>query len=401
MEKDAVRRISIMGSTGSIGSSAVDVIAHANSGREPVFEIEALVAGQNTAKLAEQATLLRPAIAVIADESKLADLRGRLSGTGIEVAGGNAAVLEAAERPCDRLLAAIVGAAGLASTLAAVRQGTDVAIANKESIVCGGRLILSEAKKYGVKILPVDSEHNAIFQVLEAGDGLEKLTITASGGPFLSHSIEEMKGATPAQAAAHPNWDMGIKNSIDSATLMNKALEFIEAAYLFDLPASALDVLIHPQSIIHGMAHYVDGSVLAQLGSPDMRTPISYALGWPRRIATQVARLDLVAISQLDFAAVDRTRFPAIDLAREAIALGNGGATVLNCSNETAVSAFIAGNCGFMDISWVVSEVMNRFSSGNLASMACETLEEIEYLDQHGRQLARALIEKAPLRAGG
>ncbi len=396
-----IRRISIMGSTGSIGSSAVDVIAHANRGREPVFEIEALVAGQNAEKLALQAIALRPAIAVIADETKLSDLRERLAGTGIETAGGEAAVLEAATRPCDRLLAAIVGAAGLPSTLAAVRQGTDVAIANKESIVCGGRLILSEAKKHGAKVLPVDSEHNAIFQVLEAGDGLEKLTITASGGPFRTRSIEEMTHASPAQAAAHPNWDMGIKNSIDSATLMNKALEFIEAAYLFDLPASALDVVIHPQSIVHGLAHYVDGSVLAQLGNPDMRTPISYALGWPKRIGTEVARLDLVALSRLDFEAVDSKRFPAIDLAREAIALGNSGATVLNCSNETAVSAFIAGNCGFMDISWVVSEAMTRFSSGNLASVACETLEEIEFVDRHARQLASEVIENAPVRAGG
>tara|TARA_R110000787_G_scaffold31783_8_gene84188 strand:- start:3084 stop:4280 length:1197 start_codon:yes stop_codon:yes gene_type:complete len=396
-----VRRISIMGSTGSIGTSALDVVAQANAAGQTPFEIIALAAGSDSETLAQQAIAFRPQIAVIADEAKLADLRERLAGTGIETAGGVDAVTEAATRSCDRVLAAIVGAAGLSSTLAAVRQGTDVAIANKESIVCGGRLILAEAMRTGARVLPVDSEHSGIFQALGDGKSLEKLTITASGGPFRTASLEQMGVATPAEAAAHPNWDMGIKNSIDSATLMNKALEFIEAAYLFDVAADRIDVLVHPQSIIHGMAHFNDGSVIAQLSAPDMRAPIAYALGWPDRVATNVARLDLAALGRLDFAEVDAERFPAIELARRAIAMGSAGTTVLNCANEAAVSAFIAGQCGFLDISWAVDEVLSRFSSGNLASMACDTLEEIAYLDRFGREMATELLKKAPSRAGG
>mgnify|MGYP003630390225 FL=1 len=396
-----VRRISIMGSTGSIGTSALDVVAQANAAGQTPFEIIALAAGSDSETLAQQAIAFRPQIAVIADEAKLADLRERLAGTGIETAGGVDAVTEAATRSCDRVLAAIVGAAGLSSTLAAVRQGTDVAIANKESIVCGGRLILAEAMRTGARVLPVDSEHSGIFQALGDGKSLEKLTITASGGPFRTASLEQMGVATPAEAAAHPNWDMGIKNSIDSATLMNKALEFIEAAYLFDVAADRIDVLVHPQSIIHGMAHFNDGSVIAQLSAPDMRAPIAYALGWPDRVATNVARLDLAALGRLDFAEVDAERFPAIELARRAIAMGSAGTTVLNCANEAAVSAFIAGQCGFLDISWAVDEVLSRFSSGNLASMACDTLEEIAYLDRFGREMAAELLKKAPSRAGG
>ena len=396
-----VRRISIMGSTGSIGTSALDVVAQANAAGQTPFEIIALAAGSDSETLAQQAIAFRPQIAVIADEAKLADLRERLAGTGIETAGGVDAVTEAATRSCDRVLAAIVGATGLSSTLAAVRQGTDVAIANKESIVCGGRLILAEAMRTGARVLPVDSEHSGIFQALGDGKSLEKLTITASGGPFRTASLEQMGVATPAEAAAHPNWDMGIKNSIDSATLMNKALEFIEAAYLFDVAADRIDVLVHPQSIIHGMAHFNDGSVIAQLSAPDMRAPIAYALGWPDRVATNVARLDLAALGRLDFAEVDAERFPAIELARRAIAMGSAGTTVLNCANEAAVSAFIAGQCGFLDISWAVDEVLSRFSSGNLASMACDTLEEIAYLDRFGREMATELLKKAPSRAGG
>jgi 1-deoxy-D-xylulose-5-phosphate reductoisomerase len=396
-----VRRISIMGSTGSIGTSALDVVAHANAAGDTPFEIIALAAGRDSEALAQQAMAFRPQIAVIADESRLADLRERLAGTGIQTAGGLNAVTEAATRPCDRVLAAIVGAAGLSSTLAAIRQGTDVAIANKESIVCGGKLILAEAARSGARILPVDSEHSGIFQALGDGKSLEKLTITASGGPFRTATREQMAVATPSEAAAHPNWDMGIKNSIDSATLMNKALEFIEAAYLFDVAPDRIDVLVHPQSIIHGMAHFNDGSVIAQLSAPDMRAPIAYALGWPDRVATNVTRLDLAALGRLDFAEVDAERFPAIELARRAIALGSAGTTVLNCANESAVSAFIAGQCGFLDISWAVDEVLSRFSSSNMAAMACDTLEEIAYLDRLGREMATELLKKAPSRAGG
>ena len=261
------RSISIMG---SIGKSALDVIRHANVSGQIRFQITALVAGSDVDLLASQAKEFRPKIAVIADEARLPELRERLAGTGVETAAGETAISEAASRPVDRVVAAIVGSAGLASTYAAVKAGNDIAIANKESIVSGGQLILTEARKTGAQILPVDSEHSAIFQCLGDGRQLEKLTITASGGPFRMASLSDMRHATPEQAAAHPNWDMGIKNSIDSASLMNKALEFIEAAYLFQVDGRDIDVLIHPQSIVHGMAHFRDGSVIAQLGAPDI-----------------------------------------------------------------------------------------------------------------------------------
>ncbi|KJS26526.1 MAG: 1-deoxy-D-xylulose 5-phosphate reductoisomerase [Hyphomonadaceae bacterium BRH_c29] len=390
------RSVSIMGSTGSIGCSALDVIRQANKDDDNGFDVVALTAGSSAEKLAAQALEFRPQVAVIADERQLPDLRARLEGSGIEAAGGPKAVVEAATRPAGRVLAAIVGAAGLESTLAAVQAGNDVAIANKESVVCGGRLILEEAKKAGVRVLPVDSEHSAIHQCLGDGRQLERLTITASGGPFRTATLEEMRRATPAEAAAHPNWSMGIKNSIDSATLMNKALEFIEAAYLFDVPASVIDVIIHKQSIIHGMAHFTDGSVIAQLGAPDMRTPIAYALGWPDRVPTLVERLDLVRLGQLDFEAIDVEKFPAIQLAREAIAGGPAATTVLNCANESAVSAFIAGHCGFLDISLVVKEVLSRFLSGNMSGMACNSLEEIGFLDRYARNAAEDVLKRVP-----
>lgn len=398
------QRISIMGATGSIGLSAADVIADANAAAPedaPVFVVEAITAGRQVDELVALAQRLKPQIAVIADEAALPALREGLAGTDIETAAGKRASIEAARRPCDKLLAAISGSAGLASTLAAVREGTTVALANKESIVCAGALILSEAKKSGATILPVDSEHNAIFQVLQDKEAVECLTITASGGPFRQHSLEAMARATPDEAKAHPNWDMGIKNSIDSATLMNKALEFIEAAYLFDLPAEQIQVLVHPQSIIHGMAHYKDGSVLAQLGMPDMKTPIAHALAWPKRVETRVARLDLAAIGQLDFAPVDDARFPAVGYARRASALGNAAATVLNSANETAVTAFISGRCGFLDISWAVGEMLDMFETSNFSGLGCMSLDEIEYLDSRVRDLTEKSLQRAPSRPGG
>lgn len=394
------RRISIFGATGSIGRSAFDVIRHASATGAAKFEIEALAAGSDVQGLADQARILRPRVAVIADETRYNDLKSSLAGTGVDVAAGNAALNEAAARPCDRVLAAIVGAAGLESTLSAICAGNDVAIANKESIVCGGPLMLEEAKKSGARILPVDSEHSAIFQSLGDGKSLERLTITASGGPFRTWTLNEMGGATPKQAAAHPVWSMGLKNSIDSASLMNKALEFIEAAVLFDMPASEIDVLVHPQSIVHGMAHFSDGSVIAQLGAPDMKTPIAYALGWPERIPTSVSRLDLAQISRLEFTKVDEIRFPAIRLAREAMMAGPGARVVLNCANEAAVSAFVAEKCGFLDIARVVEAALERFSSGSFASSKCETLEEIAELSRYGRMLASDWLSNAPSRAG-
>lgn len=397
----AARRISIAGSTGSIGCSAVDVIRHARDTGAGEFEIVALASGSNVERLAEQAVLLRPELVVIADETRRSELESRLSGSGIAVAAGRAALNEAAAMPCDRFLAAIVGAAGLESTLSAVRAGNDVAIANKESIVCGGQVILTEAQKHGAKVLPVDSEHSAIFQCLGDGRSIELLTITASGGPFRTASLAEMARATPAQAAAHPNWSMGIKNSIDSATLMNKALEFIEASVLFDMPPERIDVVVHPQSIVHGMAHFTDGSVIAQLSTPDMKAPISYALGWPDRIPTTVNRLHLSQLARLDFEAVDEARFPAIRLARQAIALGPGGRVVLNCANEAAFEAFTNGSCGFLDITSSVEVALERFSSSNFASSKCETLEEIAELGRYGAFLASDWLERAQNRAGG
>ena len=285
--------------------------------------------------------------------------------------------------------------------MAAVKAGNHLALANKESIVCAGSILIDAAAKAGISILPVDSEHSAIFQCIGNGRSLDKLTLTASGGPFRTTSLEDMARATPAQAAAHPKWSMGLKISIDSATLMNKALELIEAAILFKVGAERIDVLVHPQSIVHGMAHFTDGSVIAQLGSPDMRTPISLALGWPERIETTVDRLDLAQIGQLDFAPVDAERFRSIDLARRAFALGPAGPVILNSANESAVSAFIEGKCGFLDIGWAVEAALDHFASSNLASTKCTTLEEVASLDNHGRWLTGDLLKKAPSRAGG
>ncbi len=389
------RRVTLMGSTGSIGRSAEAVILSANAGADPIFEVVALVAGSDAEALAAQALRLRPERVVLVDEARLAELRDRLAGSGIDVAGGHAAHLEAASIQVDRVLAAIVGAAGLASTMAAITAGNDVAIANKESVVCGGRLILDAAAARGVRILPVDSEHSAIFQCIGNGQALEQLTLTASGGPFRTATLDEMAAATPAAAAAHPNWSMGIKNSIDSASLMNKALELIEAAYLFDVPHTQIEVLVHPQSIVHGMAHFSDGSVIAQLSMPDMKAPIAYALGWPERLPTTVARLDLARLARLDFAPVDAARFPAIGLARQALDCGPAATTVLNCANETAVSAFTRGQCGFMDISLVVRKVLDQFLSGNMASLPCSSLEDIALLDTTGRALATEMLGNA------
>lgn len=389
------RTVSIMGSTGSIGKSAIDVVLFANAkAKEPVFTVDALAAGSDADLLAQQAKAVNAKLAVIADPSKYEDLKARLQGTGIECAAGVDAVTEAARRPCDRLLAAIVGSAGLASTLAAVEQGTDVALANKESIVCAGKLILATAEKSGSKIIPVDSEHNAIFQAMQRREDIERLTITASGGPFRNRTRAECANASPDEAKAHPNWDMGVKNSIDSATLMNKALEFIEASYLFDIVPDKIDVLIHPQSIIHGMAHYKDGSVLAQLGAPDMRTPIAHALSWPDRIETEVDRLSLETLGSLDFLPVDTAKTPAISYAKQAISLGEGGPTVLNCANEAAVSAFVGGKCGFLDIDWIVGEALNRFGHGEFGNAGYGSLTDILELDRRARELATTLIRQ-------
>lgn len=343
-------KLSVLGSTGSIGRSTLSVVEHINSLTPDRFEIDVLIAGQNVDLLAAQAIAMKARHAVIEDESRLEPLRNALSGHDISCGAGQAAVLEAAARPVDKTMAAISGTAGLLPTLAAIDAGNTILLANKETMVCAGPMVLQRARDKGIRIVPVDSEHNAIFQVLEDRNTPEKITLTASGGPFRNASLEELSKATPEMALAHPNWDMGAKNSLDSATMMNKGLELIEACYLFGFPESQIDVLVHPQSIIHSMVSYVDGSVLAQLGVPDMRTPIAHALAWPERIETAVDRLDLGVLSRLDFDRPDDERFPAISLARLASREGALGTCVYNAANEAAGEAFLKGKCGFLSI---------------------------------------------------
>lgn len=373
---DGVKKVTVLGSTGSIGCSTLDLIAR-NRDR---FELVALTAHRNVAGLVEQARRLNPGLAVIADESLYATLKAELAGSGIEIAAGEEAVVEAARRSSDWVMAGIVGAAGLAPTLAAVRRGACVALANKECLVSAGSLFLAEVEKAGATLLPVDSEHNAIFQVLDQGrlEAVDRITLTASGGPFRTWTLEEMAQATPAQAVAHPRWEMGAKISVDSATLMNKGLELIEAYYLFPVGEARLDVIIHPESIIHSMVAYVDGSVLAQLGSPDMRTPIAYTLAWPERMVTPATRLDLAQIAQLTFQGPDIERFPALAVAREALRAGSGAPTALNAANEVAVAAFLTGKIGFLDIVAVSQSVLDGGVGGGGIPADLETVYEID-----------------------
>lgn len=397
------RKISIIGSTGSIGTSAASVIHYANEqAGEPVFEVDTLIAGRDVEGLVAQVQALGAKHAVIADEGKLDALNEALSGQNVSCAGGQNAVCEAARRPVDRVLAAVVGIAGLPSTFAAIEAGNSVALANKESMVCAGPMLNELAKKSRAAIVPTDSEHNAMFQVMERREDVERLILTASGGPFRETPIEQLHNATPDLALAHPRWEMGQKISIDSATLFNKGLELIEAAYLFDMPDGMIDVVVHPQSIVHSLVEYRDGSVLAQMGEPDMRTPIAHALTWPeRRQPGPAKRLDLAALARLDFEALDTERFPAVDLCREALRIGGGAPTVLNCANEAAVAAFLAGQCRFPDISWVVAEALNRFSARADASDPLDSLEAVMALDAEARDLARGLVETAAARSEG
>ena len=377
------RTISIFGSTGSVGCSTLSVIEQVNrDAAEPVFQVDVLAAGRNVETLAEQARATGARHAVIADDTKLEALRDHLAGTGISAAAGHDALVEAAGRPCHRLVAAIVGSAGVASTLAAVEAGNDVALANKESLISAGALIKATAERTGARIVPMDSEHSAIFQVLVGREAVEKLIVTGTGGPFRTLPADKMQDVTVEDARKHPKWLMGLKISIDSATLFNKALEVIEAAYLFDMTAEEIDVVIHPQAIVHSLVAYTDGSVLAQLGEPDMRTPIAYALSWPdQRLTTDVKRLNLADIARLDFEPVDHERFPAIGLAKRALALGGAAPLILNSANEAAVAAFIAGECGFMDISSTVLETLDRFAMRSIGAMKLSSLEEIRALD--------------------
>ena len=380
-DQSEVRHVSILGSTGSIGCNTIDLILSDSD----AYVVEALTANVNVEILARQAKATNARLAVVADETCYSDLKDALGGTGIEAAAGESAVVDAAARPADWVMAGIVGATGLLPTLTAVRRGAVIALANKECLVCAGALVLAEIERSGATLLPVDSEHNAIFQVFDFGqrEAVEKIILTASGGPFWGTPLETMARATPEEAVAHPNWDMGAKISVDSATMMNKGLELIEAYHLFDLPEEKIEVLVHPQSIIHSLVAYVDGSVLAQLGSPDMRTPIAYALGWPKRIEAPSPRLDLAEVGMLNFENPDPSRFPSIDLARQALRDGGMAPTVLNAANEVAVAAFLSRKIGILDIARTVAETLAR--SPNIPMVS---LDDVISVDADARRLA-------------
>ena len=386
MEK---RRISILGVTGSIGSSTVSVIE--SLGAE-AFEVVAVTGNANIEGLAREARRLRAQVAVTADEGALTPLRDALAGSGIEAAAGSTALVEAASRPSDWVMSAIVGAAGLAPTLAAAATGATVALANKECLVAAGSVFLAEVQRSGARLLPVDSEHNAIFQLTCADRDcpIERLILTASGGPFRDRSLAEMAGATPAQAVAHPNWSMGTRISIDSATMFNKALEMIEASHLFPVTPDQIEVLVHPQSIIHSMVGFCDGSILAHLGPPDMRVAIGHALSWPRRQNLPVERLDFARLARLDFEAPDPERFPALSLARTAMERGGVAACVMNGAHEVALDAFIAGEIGFLDMACLVGETMDRLDGLPGAS----GLDDILAADAHARNVGRELVQR-------
>lgn len=381
----ARKRITILGSTGSVGTQTIDLIQ-----RDPErYEVVALTANKNVALLAEQAKKLRPAVAVVADATQYEALKQALAGTNIAVAAGPQAVVEAAQMASDWVMAAIVGAAGLPATFAAAQRGATVAFANKETLVCAGPLMMDLVARTGAALLPVDSEHNAIWQVFESErrDAITRLILTASGGPFRRSTVAEMAKVTAAEAIKHPVWSMGAKISIDSATMMNKGLEVIEACFLFAMPEDKVDVLVHPQSVIHSMVEYADGSVLAQLGSPDMRTPIGYALAWPERMATPAARLDLAKIGQLTFEAPDPERFPALKLARQVLRAGGTAPALLNAANEVAVQAFLENRIGFLDIAAICTNVLDK-----IASVGLSDLSVLAAADQAARAAAQAEI---------
>lgn len=362
------RKIAILGATGSIGKSTLDLVE-----RSPErFEVVAVTAATNVDALAQIARRTGAKLAVVSDRTRLDRLTQLLAGTSCRAASGDEALLEAATGEAELVIAAIVGCAGLQPVMAAIEAGLTIGLANKEALVTAGALMIDAAARNGATLLPIDSEHNAIFQCLACGsiEGVSRIILTASGGPFRTASTEVIGSATPAQAVAHPNWSMGAKISVDSATLMNKGLELIEAHYLFGLPSEQIDILVHPQSVIHSMVEFIDGSVLAQLGSPDMRIPISYALAWPERLQTPAQRLDLSAIARLDFEQPDLDRFPALRLARFALEAGGAAPIVLNAANEIAVASFLAGQIGFMEIVAIVEDALEQSRFGSPRSIA-------------------------------
>ena|SRR5438477_3521791 len=392
----APRSVTILGATGSVGASTIDLVR-----RDPKnFRVEALTANRNAAALAEAARSLHARFVAIADPAAYADLKQRLAGTGIEAAAGEDAVIEAARRPADWLMAAISGSTGLRATVAAVERGGTVALANKECLVCAGALFMRRAKETGATVLPVDSEHNAVFQALGAGrrEDVRRVVLTASGGPFRTWPADAIRKATLEQALRHPNWSMGQKITVDSATLMNKGLELIEAHHLFALAPHELDAMVHPQSVIHAMVEFRDGSLVAQLGSPDMRIPIAHCLGWPIRMETPAARLDLAKVASLTFEAPDLERFPALALARSALETGNGAPTVLNAANEVAVAAFIAGRLPFGGIAELVEATLDAsYKRGNMREP--QSVDDASAVDHTARSVALGLLPEIAAKA--
>ena len=379
------RRVTVLGSTGSVGCNTVSML-ESESGQ---YQVEALTARSNVKLLAEQARRLKPKMVVLSDKSFYRDLKRELAGSGVEVLAGAEALVEAASLNADWVMAAIVGTAGLAPTLAAIRHGAVVALANKECLVSAGVLLTKEVKKFGSDLLPVDSEHNGIFQVFDFKhpEGVEKIILTASGGPFRCFNRQQMRDVTPEEAVVHPNWEMGKKISIDCATMMNKVLEMIEAFHLFPIEQKQIEILIHPQSVVHSMVAYCDGSVLAQLGTPDMRMPIAFTLAWPKRISVPVARLDLAEIGQLTFEHPNETLFPALRLAREVLEEGGSAPAVMSAANEIAVEGFLERRIGFLEIIELVERTLCK-----IPPLKVETIEEVSEVDSEARRLAKDLI---------
>jgi 1-deoxy-D-xylulose-5-phosphate reductoisomerase len=387
---NGVRSISILGATGSIGTSTIDLLLRDRAS----YRVEALTAQRNAKALAKAAIALGARFAAVADPDAYQELRDALAGSGIEAAAGEGAVIDAASRPADWVMASISGAAGLAPTMAAVERGAAVALANKECLVSAGALFMRRAAMRGTTILPVDSEHNALFQAMTSGQRSEvqRLILTASGGPFRTWTIEAVRNATPEQALKHPNWSMGAKVTIDSATLMNKGLELIEAHHLFDMPARDIDVFVHPQSIVHGIVEFHDGSMIAQLGAPDMRIPISHCLAWPDRIPKPARRLELAEMASLTFEPPDLKRFPCLRLAREALEAGGAAPTILNASNEIAVAEFLAGRLGFAAIPALVESTLSAMARrGNMREPG--SVEEALAIDREARKLASERLQ--------
>jgi 1-deoxy-D-xylulose-5-phosphate reductoisomerase len=395
-QSGAARSVTLLGATGSIGTSTIDLIRR-NPGR---YRVEAISANRNAVALAALARELGARFAAIADPSAYGELKDALTGSGIETGAGEQALIEAAQRPAEWVLAAIVGSAGLKSALAAARRGVTVALANKECLVCAGGLFMRTAAQAGARVLPVDSEHNAIYQALKAGrrEDVARIILTASGGPFRTWTLDAMRSATRAQALKHPNWSMGAKITIDSATMMNKGLELIEAHHLFGADADGLDVLVHPQSIVHGLVEYIDGSVVAQLGSHDMRIPIAYCLAWPDRIDGPAARLDLAQLASLTFEKPDPVRFPALAVTKQALQIGGAAPTVMNAANEVAVDAFLNDRIRFTGIVEVVEAALE--AAGTRGALGePQNIDDAVGVDHMARSLAHDRLREIAAKA--